>query len=160
MTTDGILISQIKKEFGDLSFDKEGRLNRPYLAELVFSNPEKLEHLNNLVHPRVAADYQSWVEQNKNKPYVLKEAALLYESGSFKQMDKIIVVYAAPEIRMKRVLSRDSHRSQGQIEEIMKRQWPDEEKLKRADFVIYNDERELLIPQVLALHTKFKSRSF
>jgi dephospho-CoA kinase len=158
MTTDGILISQIKKEFGDLSFDSNGNLNRKYLSESVFGNPEKLERLNKLVHPRVGADYKQWVQQNHSQKYVLKEAALLFESGSHQLLDKVIVVYAPQALRLKRVLNRDKQRTQKQVNEIMERQWPEEEKAKRADFIIQNDERQLVIPQVLELHRLFSKQ--
>ncbi len=156
MTTDGILINAIKKEFGPLSYDEEGRLNRGFLALEVFAKPERLERLNALIHPRVGEDYLNWYNSVKvNAPYVIKEAALLFEAGSYKQLDKVIVVFAPLEIRMKRVLQRDPHRTPQQIQDIVSRQWPDEEKLKRANHIVTNDESTLLIPQVLALHRQF-----
>jgi dephospho-CoA kinase len=94
MTTDGILISGIKKEFGDLSYDSQGNLNRVYLASHVFHDEQKLAKLNSLVHPRVALDYQQWVEKNTQYPYVLKEAALLFEAKSNQWLDAVIVVSA------------------------------------------------------------------
>jgi dephospho-CoA kinase len=154
MTTDGILMSQIRKEFGDLSYDINGVLNRQYIAEVVFADEEKLNRLNQLVHPRVAEDYRKWVSEHRG-PYLLKEAALLFETGAVKQLDKVIVVYAPEEVRIKRVLARDKHRSARQIEEIIGKQMPDSEKIKQADFVVNNDETELLVPQVLSLHEKF-----
>jgi dephospho-CoA kinase len=155
MTTDGILVSQIKKEFGDLSYYPDGTLNRVYLADRVFNNEEQLALLNRLVHPRVAHDYAAWVEQNKNHPYVLKEAALLFEAGSDTTLDRIIVVSAPDELRIKRVLARDAHRTVEQIKAIVEKQMPESEKLKRADHIVVNDETRLVIPQVLALHRNF-----
>jgi dephospho-CoA kinase len=160
MTTDGILISQIRKEFGDLSYDSLGRLNRTYLATNVFDNPEKLEKLNSLVHPRVGADFKKWSEQHSDEPYLLKEAALLYEAGSHESLDRIIVVFSPEELRVRRVLARDKHRSAEQIRDIMARQWSDEKKLQLADHIIYNDECRLIIPQVLALHEELLKRNF
>lgn len=154
MTTDGILISQIKKEFGDLSYDDHG-LNRRYLAETVFSDKNKLEKLNQLVHPRVGVDYANWMSRHKGFPYVLKEAALLYESGSYRMLDKVIMVYADEHTRIRRVLARDAHRTYQQVRDIIKQQWPDEEKTARADYVLLNDESVLLIPQILDLHNEF-----
>jgi dephospho-CoA kinase len=153
MTTDGILVDQIKKEFGLLSFHEDGTLNREYLAT-VFSDAGQLARLNQLVHPRVAEDYRRWSERQQSV-YVLKEAALLFETKSFRLLDKTIVVNAPETLRMKRVLQRDKHRNQQQIENIMNNQLPEEEKLKQADFVIRNDETQLVIPQVLALHEVF-----
>lgn len=155
MTTDGILVSQIKKEFGDLAYQTDGSLNRSWLASNVFSETGKLERLNRLVHPRVAADYELWVERNAGRPYILKEAALLFESGSFKFLDKIIVVSAPEAIRRERVLKRDPHRTVEHFTAIVENQLPEDEKLKRADYLIINDDSTLVIPQVLKLHREF-----
>lgn len=155
MTTDGILVSQIKKEFGDLSYRPDGALNREWLAAHVFSDSAKLEKLNSLVHPRVAADYDEWLQAHRNEPYVLKEAALLYESGSYRLLDKVVVVSAPEDIRKKRVLKRDVHRTVEQFNGIVEKQLPEDEKLKRADYIIVNDDATLLIPQVLKLHEEF-----
>ena len=155
MTTDGILISNIQKEFGHLSYNADGSVNRNYLGKTVFNDPEKLKKLNSLVHPRVKEDYVMWVKNNDHHPYVLKEAALLFEAGSNKELDKIIVVHAPEDLRIKRVLSRDAHRTEELVKDIMKNQMAEKEKLNRADFILYNDENQLLIPQVLELHQKF-----
>jgi dephospho-CoA kinase len=155
MTTDGILISQIKKEFGDLSYNEKGELNRIYLGERVFSDEKQLEKLNSLVHPRVAVDYQNWLTEHKEACYVVKEAALLFEAGSNRLIDKVIVVTAPEDLRIHRVLARDSHRSRQQLLDIIKRQWSEEEKVKRADYVLANDEKKLLLPEVLKLHRLF-----
>jgi dephospho-CoA kinase len=156
MTTDGILISQIKKEFGVLSYRLDGSVDREFLAQAVFQDKKKLELLNNLVHPRVAYDYERWVNEQKSD-YVLKEAALLFEAKSYLALHKIIVVYAPEEIRIKRVMQRDTHRTRQQVKEIIQNQMRDEEKLKLADFNIVNDESRLVVPQVLDLHKLFLS---
>lgn len=156
MTTDGILVSQIKKEFGVLSFRADGSLDRAYLAEHVFSNPDKLKVLNSLVHPRVGADYAHWVTEQTSS-YVLKEAALLFEAKSNQALDKIIVVSAPEELRIQRVLQRDKHRTEQLVKDIIRNQLEDEKKVKLADYVILNDERTPLIPQVIALHKQFLS---
>jgi dephospho-CoA kinase len=157
MTTDGILVSEIKKEFGELSYNLDGSLNRAYLSDTVFNNAEQLKILNKLVHPRVGANYKQWVEQHKNHPYVLKEAALLFESGANQSLDRIIVVCASEELRKQRVLKRDVHRTADQVTAIMENQMPEEEKVRRADYKIRNDESVLVIPQVLELHRRFIS---
>ena len=156
MTTDGILVSQIKKEFGDLAYQPDKTLNRTYLASHVFADEEKLQKLNSMVHPRVAIDYAKWLESQWEAPYVLKEAALLFESGAYRLLDKIIVVSAPESLRQKRVLQRDVHRSVEQFKGIVEKQMPEREKLKRADYIIVNDDTMLVIPQVLALHDRFK----
>ncbi len=157
MTTDGILISDIKKEFGELSYDSDGRLNRKYLSLSVFNDAKRLRKLNDLVHPRVAQDYERWLAQRQHSPYVLKEAALLFEAGSAEQMHKVIVVDAPETMRMQRVLLRDPHRTSDQVIAIERNQMPVDEKLRRADFIVLNDEKVLLIPQIVALHHRFLS---
>jgi dephospho-CoA kinase len=156
MTTDGILASGIKKEFGDLSYDRDGRLDRVFLAAHVFSDESRLEKLNSMVHPRVAVDYVKWVGQQGNAAYVIKEAALLFEAGSYRLLDKIIVVSAPESLRMKRVLKRDPHRTVERFREIVEKQMPEAEKLKRADYILVNDDTTMVIPQVLKLHGQFK----
>jgi len=153
MTTDGILISNIKKEFGELSYNTDGSLNRNYLSLRVFNDGEQLKKLNQLVHPRVGIDYKRWVDNKSGVPYVLKEAALIFEAGSNQQLDKVIVVQAPETIRIKRVLMRDRHRTEAQVRSIVKNQMPEEEKMKRADFIVRNDETVLLIPQIVELHS-------
>jgi dephospho-CoA kinase len=157
MTTDQILVSQIKKEFGDLSYHRGGVLNREWLASHVFSNADKLHRLNRLVHPRVAVDYGKWLEGHRQEPYVLKEAALLFESGSHESLDKVIVVSAPEAVRRDRVLKRDPHRTVEQFKEIVEKQLPEEEKMKRGDYIIVNDDITLVIPQVLSLHEEFQT---
>jgi dephospho-CoA kinase len=159
MTTDGILITAIRKEFGGLSYLNDGSLNREYLAQHVFKDAERLEVLNKLVHPRVGEDYSRWLAEHQSDKYVLKEAALLFESGSYRLLDQVIVVYAPEEIRIARVLQRDPHRSEDQVRAIIRNQMSEEEKVSRADHVIANDESRLVIPQVLDLHKLFLSRN-
>jgi dephospho-CoA kinase len=153
MTTDGILITQIKKEFGVLSYRTDGSIDREYLAQ-AFQDEVKLSLLNSLIHPRVAQDYDQWMKEQKST-YVLKEAALLFEAKSHTILDKIIVVSAPEEMRIKRVLQRDSHRTREQVMDIIHNQLQEEEKLKLADFIIVNDESTLITPQVLKLHETF-----
>ena len=108
------------------------------------------------MHPRVAADYQEWLNRRLTDVYVLKEAALLFESGSYRTLDKTIVVSAPRSLREKRVLLRDVHRTVEQFRQIVEKQMPEDEKLKRADYIIVNDDANLVIPQVLKLHDWFK----
>lgn len=155
MTSDFVLIDQIKKEFGESSYQPDGSLNREYLSKKVFNDPIKLEKLNQLVHPRVGIDSENWIERNISCPYVVKEAALLFESGANKLLDKIIVVIAPERLRIKRVLNRDKSRTEEDVVKIIRNQMNEEEKMKRADFIIRNDETELVVPQVLKLHERF-----
>jgi dephospho-CoA kinase len=156
MTTDGILVSLIKKEFGVLSYREDGSVNREYLAEHVFSDPEKLKALNTLVHPRVGEDFERWARE-QHAAYILKEAALLFEANSSQALDKIIVVHAPEELRIARVLQRDKHRTAQQVKDIIRNQLNEEEKLKLADYILVNDESRPLIPQVLEIHKRFLS---
>ncbi len=147
------LVEQIKEVFGKQSYHRSGKLNKAYLADLVFPVPDKLQKLNQLVHPEVAKDYSSWVTSHGNKfPYVIKEAALLIESGSYQQFDCLVTVLAPVELRITRVLARDPNRERGQIESIISRQLSDQERIEKSDSVLYNDEKQLLIPQILDLH--------
>lgn len=155
MTTDPVLVEHIRNEFGPAAYQPGGDLNRVYISQLTFGNPGKLRRLNELVHPRVAADYKRWTARQLHHPYVLREAALLYESGSYTSVDKMIVVSAPEELRIERILARDPHRTINDIQKIMNSQWPETEKVKRADYLIYNDDRQLVIPQVLKLHETF-----
>lgn len=156
MTTDRILVEQIKKEFGNLSYRPDGDLNKEHLRK-AFSVPEELKKLNALVHPRVAADYKGWVDQQVGSKYVIKEAALLIESGSVNDLDYLIVVVAPKAMRIQRILKRDPQRSLLEIENIITSQTSDEEKIKMADEVIVNDGSRLVIPQVLELHERLLS---
>jgi dephospho-CoA kinase len=157
MTTDGILVQQIKKEFGDLSYHGDGTLNRSYLADHVFLQEEKITTLNSLVHPRVAVDYEHWFQSQRGVPYVLKEAALLFESGSYRGLDKTVVVSAPESLRQERVLRRDAHRTVEQFKGIVEKQMSEREKTKLADYIIVNDDGTLVIPQVLKLHDQFSA---
>ena len=155
MTTDGILVEAIRKEFGTLSYKANGDLNREFLSKEVFADEAKLKTLNALVHPRVAADYDAWLSKQIGQPYVLKEAALLFESGSYMAMDKVLVVSSPIDFRIQRILSRDAHRNEGQVRSIMSNQLAEEEKERRADYRIKNDEKHSVLEQALQLHQQF-----
>ena len=156
MTTDGILVEQIKKEFGKLAYHGES-VNREFLAKEVFSNEEKLKKLNALVHPRVGEDFFCWVRDHDGYPYLIKEAALMLEAGSHKNVDVLVVVSSPEELRIQRVLQRDRHRSREDVERIISNQMPEKEKMAKANHIIVNDEKQMLIPQVLELHQRFIS---
>jgi dephospho-CoA kinase len=125
---------------------------------LVFKNEDKLLLLNSLVHPIVQNDYKSWVSilDSKNYPYCLKEAALLVETGSFKMLDKLIVVSAPLEDRIGRVMARDNA-SREQVLNRINAQLPEAEKIQLAHFVIYNDKIMDLMPQVTKIHLSLTS---
>lgn len=158
MTTDAELISGLKTTFGEEAYFDDGALNRKYIAGIVFNDEIQLAKLNAMVHPAVFRAFDTWVAQATGAPYVMKEAALLFESSSYKMCDKTIMVTAPLELRIKRVMQRDGFTR----EEILSRnarQLSEEKKIELADFVIRNDDTELVIPQVLKLHEEFLSIS-
>ncbi|RYG31690.1 MAG: dephospho-CoA kinase [Chitinophagaceae bacterium] len=157
MIADQELISALKSEFGQETYFEDGSLNRKYLSNLVFNNNIKLEKLNALVHPAVFRHFDNWVAaQSSMTPYIVKEAALLFESGSFKMCDYNMLVIAPQEVRIERVMARDQVDRAAVMARIEK-QLSDDEKREKADHVIYNDEDHSIIKQVIGLHEKFLS---
>jgi len=154
MNTDTGIISAVKKYFGEESYVNE-ELNRPYIASQVFTDNYKLDLLNSITHPATIADAKKWM-QKQTAPYSIKEAALIFESGSAEGLDYVIGVYAPVALRIKRVMDRDKI-SREDVLKRMGRQLNEEMKMKLCDFVITNDEQHLVIPQVLELHQKFLS---
>lgn len=151
MGNDERLKSQIKDAFGDKSYLSDGSLDRDFLAKTVFSDPEKIKTINALVHPSVGRDFSDWASI-KASPYVLKEAALIFETGSNLSLDYVINVSSPLKVRIARTLMRDPFRSEEQVNQIINQQLPDEQKNELADFVIKNSDNKLLIPQVLKIH--------
>lgn len=137
--------------FGEEAYLPTGQLNRPHIANMAFNNKTLLTQLNNLVHPVVAADGLAWQASQQQVPYTLKEAALLIESGSFKSLDRVIVVTAPQEIRIDRVIKRDQT-SREAVKSRIDKQLSEPEMLTHADFHIINDSKSLLIPQVIKIH--------
>ncbi len=150
--TNNSLQQSLKTHFGETIFIDD-QLNRSALAQIVFTNPEKLDILNALVHPLTIQHAQQWMEA-QTAPYVIKEAALIFESGSGSGLDYIIGVHAAEPVRIKRVMERDGV-SKEEVQNRMKRQIDESVKMKLCDFVINNNEAELVILQVLKLHEHF-----
>ncbi|MET0462898.1 MAG: dephospho-CoA kinase [Chitinophagaceae bacterium] len=143
------------KYFGNESYTAEGLLNRPYIAAQVFGNPEKLALLNSISHPATIADSEQWMAR-QTAPFAIKEAALLFESGSASNLDYIIGVYSPTPLRILRTMHRDNI-TREEVLQRMKRQINETVKMKLCDFVVKNDEQELLIPQVVELNEKFRS---
>lgn len=154
--TDKNLIADIKKKFGEDVYTNE-QLNRSKLAAIVFNDPHKLELLNQLVHPPTIRDAEEWMKK-QTAPYAIKEAALLFESGSAAGLDYVIGVKAPSHLRIKRVIDRDGL-SRDEILSRANRQIDEDIKTRLCDFVINNNEQELLIPQVLELHNLFLNAS-
>ena len=158
MVEDPILIEALKKEFGNESYFENGLLNRKHIASIVFNSETELAKLNALVHPAVFRAFDNWVTGIKNALYVMKEAALLFESSSYKTCDKTIMVSAPLELRINRVMQRDNL-TRAEVEGRNERQFSEEKKIQLADFNIRNDDTELVIPQVLELHKQFLTLS-
>lgn len=150
MQTDELLIRQVKEHFGGHIYDSNNVLDRAALGKIVFNDKDKLELLNSLVHPATIRHSDEWADR-QTAPYVLKEAALLFESGSFQYLDKCIGVSAPQPLRILRVMKRDNV-SRNDVLARMYKQIDDNIKMKLCDYVIRNDEQEMVIPQVLALH--------
>ena len=134
------LKDELIKLFGKESFLND-ELNRNFISNLVFKNSVLLDKLNQLVHPKVSLDYNLWINKNKNASIVFKEAAILIESGAYKEMDKIIVVVCSIEERINRVMNRDGVNAD-EIKKRMNAQLTDKERIAKADFVIDNSSSE------------------
>ncbi len=143
--------TSIVKTFGNEVIDNKGLIDRKKLASLVFNNKENLEKLNNIVHPAVANHFENWLKENQSSKYILKEAAILFESNAYKMVDKVITVIAPLELKIHRAMLRDKT-DRTTIEQRIKNQISDEEKIKKSQFVIKNDELQLLIPQIIDIH--------
>lgn len=150
--TDNSLIANLKMAFGEAIYDKNGKLDRAALSAKVFNDAAQLNLLNALVHPATILFAAQWMEQ-QTSPYALKEAALLFESNSYQDLDFIIGVTAPQEIRVQRAMLRDGVAA-NKIFERIAMQMNEEEKMQRCDFVIQNDNKKAILPQVLAIHEK------
>ena len=154
MNEEGELKEKLIATFGKEIY-LNGLLNRPYLSSIVFNDPQKLNLLNALTHPATIADADKWM-QKQTAPYALKEAALIFESNAHKQLDKVIGVFAPAPLRIKRVMQRDAI-SETEVLIRMQKQMNEEEKMQSCDYIITNDERNLLIPQVLKIHVALQA---
>jgi dephospho-CoA kinase len=156
MSNDLDLIKNITILFGSEAYNTDGSLNRAHISAIAFKNSSKLSALNHLVHPKVASDGEKWFAALQNKPYAIKEAALLIESQSYMQLDKLIVVTAPVELRIARVIERDNSNKE-QVMARINAQMPENEKVALADFVIDNDGKQLLLPQIMKIHQTLKN---
>jgi dephospho-CoA kinase len=154
MNTDEELKAALIQNFGEQTY-QNGTLNRAYLASVVFADKEKLALLNSLTHPATIRDADQWM-QKQTSAYTIKEAALLFESHANEHLDYIIGVYAPEELRIKRVMERDNVTREEVLKRI-RRQMDEDAKMKLCDSIIVNDELQMVIPQVIALHKKFSS---
>ena len=141
--------TEIIKHFGKESY-KDGRLDRQYISTIVFGDEKKRELLNEITHPVIISDAAKWMKK-QNAAYIIKEAALIFESGSEKDLDYVIGVKSPRGLRVKRVMERDST-SKAEVIKKMESQMDEDVKMKKCDFLLINDEQQLLVPQVMALH--------
>lgn len=146
LTTDTDVHKEITEKINS-EVISNGKIDRNKLASIVFNDEEKLKALNKIIHPKVALDFQGWTKEQSSN-LVFKEAAILFESGAYKYVDKSIVVTAPKETRIKRVMARDNV-TQKQVESRMKNQWSEEKKIKLADFIVDNSGNRLVTPRVL-----------
>ncbi|WP_262245579.1 dephospho-CoA kinase [Parapedobacter soli] len=156
MITHKGLVAAIRAEFGEEAYYHDGTLNRGYLASQVFNDGQRLEKLNKLVHPVAIQAGEEWARRQEG-PYSIKEAALLFESGSFELNDYTVLVTAPEAVRVGRVVQRDGITAE-QVRARIQRQWTDEKKARLADFIIINDGKQALIPQVLELDRFFRTK--
>ena len=143
------IINEIKNIFGEALFENN-ILNRARLAEIVFKDAAQLAQLNAIVHPAVKKDFESWLLQNKKYQYVVYEAAILFESGRYKDCDVIITVTAPKETRIERVLKRDNT-TREQVLSRMKMQWNDEKRISKSNFVINNSNLKIAKEEVVKI---------
>ncbi|MAR39272.1 MAG: dephospho-CoA kinase [Flavobacteriales bacterium] len=152
MSSSDNLISLVKDLFGDDIYTN-GLLDKQKLASIVFSDKEKLENLNNIIHPVVKQEFIDWCKQ-QNSSYVIKETAILFESRSDKGLDAVICVSAPLNIRIDRAVKRDGY-SEKEIKNRIENQISQEEKENLSDYIIVNDEKDLLLPQIIKIHQLF-----
>jgi dephospho-CoA kinase len=150
---------QITEIFGEQAYQPDGRYNRPWMAEQIFSSPVWRKKINDVVHPVVEAHSLQWHASQLQAPYTLKEAALLIESGSYRQLHFLIVVTAPLQTRIRRVMERDDTGREAVIRRI-ESQMPEEEKIPYAHLLIHNDEKIGLIRQVWAAHRQILQKMF
>ncbi len=149
LNKDQQVISQVKKEFGEKIYAIEG-VDRKKLAEIIFNNPSALEKINAIIHPRVRQYFYAWLKRQDAK-YVIEEAAILFESNAYNELDSTINVHADELVRINRVVKRDNTTEEA-VKSRIKNQMSDKERIKLADYVIYNNGDRMLLPQILEIH--------
>jgi len=139
--------------FGKNIYLQNGTIDKKQFSEIIFNDKQILAKVNSIIHPVVKKYYEQWLFQNKNYKFTVKEAAILFESGAYKQVDKIITVVSPLEKRIERIMKRDNTSREIVLKKI-NNQMSDEEKIKKSDFVIYNNDKTLLLPQILEIIKK------
>ncbi len=151
MNTDFRIVAELKQKFGDDLYNKN-ELDRKKLAEFIFNDINNLAFVNSVIHPAVKLHFNKWTEK-QNSEYVIKETAILFESGTYKDVTLIITVIAPEDIRINRIIGRDQLNKE-EIKTRMANQISDSERINQSDFIIINDNKQLIVPQVLKIHKK------
>lgn len=146
---------QISKVFGPEAYDTNGHLQRSYLAGRIYTDKGLNQVLNSIVHPAVEKDFEGWADAETTAPYLVKEAAILFEAGTYKRVDVIVNIAADPQLRLKRTRARDPYRAATQIQAIMESQLSEDERKSRAHYTLINDGTSSLIWQCIELHQIF-----
>ena len=152
---------EIKKDlqaaFGASVINREGEVDKAVLASIVFTDEKQLAKLNALIHPLLENDFVTWSEEKSNEKYIVKEAAILFEAGFDKSVDKILTISAPIEERIERVMKRDQVNRQQVLDRISK-QWTDEQREAKSDFVINNADDQMILETILEIHNKLSGK--
>ena len=148
VSEDSIIKKKLISFFGNNVY-KNGVLDRKFLSDKIFNDKSSLQQINSIIHPAVKKDFNCWVTNNSNEKILFKESALLFESGAYKELDKIILIVSDKNLRVSRVLNRDQNRSKKEIESIIDKQIQEAEAIKYADIVIDNNHKKMLLPSVI-----------
>ncbi len=151
LNKDKKLIRKVKKIFGEEMYFTDGSLDRERLAAVVFNDPKELERISEMIHPLVQKKFEKWCSQYNKSPYILKEAAILFETGHYHDLDKVIHVFAPKSQRINRVIKRDNTTKE-KVEKRMRFQYSDEERNRLADYIVMNEDGIDLLPEVMELH--------
>lgn len=145
------VINSIKSTFGNVYIGNE--INKKKIASIIFNDPDALKKINSIIHPKVHEYFQTWISEQKDAKYIIEEAAILFESNAYKDMDITINVYADELIRINRVVKRDKTTIEA-VKSRIKNQLSDDDRIKLADYTIYNNGDKMLLPQILEIHSK------
>ena len=148
VSEDSIIKKKLISFFGNNVY-KNGVFDRKFLSDKIFNDKSSLQQINSIIHPAVKKDFNCWVTNNSNEKILFKESALLFESGAYKELDKIILIVSDKNLRVSRVLNRDQKRSKKEIESIIDKQINESEAIKYADIVIDNNHKKMLLPSVI-----------
>jgi dephospho-CoA kinase len=143
--------AKLQALYGSRILDERREVNKPVLASIVFTDEKELAKLNALIHPLLEMGFLKWAESKKDEQYIVKEAAILFEAGFDKSVDKVLSVSAPVDQRIERVIKRDSVNRQQVLDRISK-QWTDEQREAKSDFVINNADNQMILEQILQIH--------